>query len=223
MTAIRGVILDVDGTLVDSNDAHAHAWVEALAEHGRAVPFDRVRRLIGMGGDKLLPEVTDLREDTPEGEAIGERRSKIFKEKYLPKLRAFPGVIDLLKLLQGRGLKLVVASSAQEDELDSLLDIAGAKPFLEEVTSSSDAENSKPDPDIVEQAARQLKLPAESLVMIGDTPYDVQAAEKTGIPTIAFRCGGWGDRDLAGAVAIYDGPEELVREFDRSPLGSLVS
>jgi len=109
---VRGVILDVDGTLVDSNDAHARAWVEALKEGGFDVPFDRVRRLIGMGGDKLLPEVTGLQEDHPRAKPIGERRGQIFKTKYLPSLRPFPGTRDLLLRMRGEGLKLAVASSA---------------------------------------------------------------------------------------------------------------
>src|SRR4051812_43129426 len=121
MNAIRGVLLDVDGTLLDSNDAHAHAWVKALAEHGRKVPWKVVRRLIGMGGDKLLPEVADIREDSAEGKQISARRGEIFQTDYLPSLQAFPGAHELLQRMRAEELRLVVASSAKEDELKGLL------------------------------------------------------------------------------------------------------
>src|SRR5829696_4296497 len=109
---VRGIILDIDGTLVDSNDAHARAWVEALAEHGIQVPFEKVRRLIGMGGDKLMPRVCGIREDSPEGKKISKRRKEIFRERYLPSLRPCRGARELLQRMHAGGLKLVVASSA---------------------------------------------------------------------------------------------------------------
>src|SRR5438067_9175405 len=123
MGTIRGVILDVDGTLVDSNDAHAHAWVEALAEHGLRVPFAEVRAKIGMGGDKLLPAVSGIEEDSTRGEKVSKRRREIFKERYVPLLRAFPGTKELLARMREGGLQLAVASSAKEDELHALLQV----------------------------------------------------------------------------------------------------
>jgi HAD superfamily hydrolase (TIGR01549 family) len=218
MKPIRGVILDVDGTLVDSNDAHARAWVEALAEAGIRVPFERVRPLIGMGGDKLLPEVSGISEETEEGKRIGERRAEIFKERYLPELKAFPKTKELLRHMRARGLKLVVASSAKEDELKSLLKLAGADDLIEEKTSSDDAENSKPDPDIIKAALDAAKLSADEVVMIGDTPYDVESASRAGVRVIGVRSGGWKDGDLRGAIAIYDGPADLLENYESSPL-----
>ena len=215
---IRGVILDVDGTLVDSNDAHARAWVEALAEEGIRVEFERVRPLIGMGGDKLLPEISGIEEESPEGKRISERRGEVFKEKYLPSIKPCRGSRELLKRMKGDGLKLVVASSAKEDELDPLLEIAGASGLIEEKTSSDDAENSKPDPDIIQAALDGSGLSPEEAVMLGDTPYDIEAAKKAGVDTVALRCGGWKDEDLAGAIAIYDDPADLLAHYDRSPL-----
>lgn len=218
MKAIRGVLLDVDGTLVDSNDAHAHAWVRALAERGITVTFEKVRRLIGMGGDKLLPQAAGIREDTPEGKRIGERRGEIFRTEYLPSLRPLPGAPDLLRHLKAQQLRLVVASSAKEDELKGLLKICGADELIEAVTSSDDAEHSKPDPDIVLAALAELELPSEHVLMLGDTPYDVEAAKRAGVAIIALRCGGWSDADLAGAVAVYDDPQDLLTHYDSSPL-----
>ncbi|MGA9770840.1 MAG: HAD family hydrolase [Blastocatellia bacterium] len=223
MKKIRGVILDIDGTLVDSNDAHARAWVEALAEEGISVPFDKVRPLIGMGGDKLLPRVSGLEEDSPRGRRIGQRRGEIFKERYLPRLKPFPSTRDLLLKMRERGLKLAVATSAKEEELKPLLKIAGANDLIEEKTSSDDAENSKPDPDIVKAALDESGLSADEAVMIGDTPYDIEAASRAGLKIIAFRSGGWNDADLARAIAIYDGPADLLAQYDSSPLKETIN
>jgi HAD superfamily hydrolase (TIGR01509 family) len=215
---LRGVILDVDGTLVDSNGAHTRAWVEALAEAGHDVPEPRVRRLIGMGGDKIVPTLTGLPEGSAEAERIAERRGEIFRSKYLPSLRAFPGVRDLLLRMKQDGLALAVASSAEKEELTALLRTAGADDLLEAQASSGDAERSKPDPDIVRAALHGLGLPPDEVAMIGDTPYDLEAAARSGITAVAFRCGGWTDSELSGAAAIYDDACDLLARFDESPL-----
>jgi len=214
----RGVIFDVDGTLVDSNDAHAKAWVEALAERGHEVPFERVRPLIGMGGDKLLPAAAGIEADSDEGQAIGERRGEIFRAQYLPRLEAFTGSRQLAQALKDRGFRLAVASSAQEEELGPLLRIAGVAEFLEAKTSGDDVESSKPDPDILHAALRRLRCAPADALMIGDTPYDVEAARRAGIDCVAFRSGGREEADLEGARAVYAGPWDLLRHLDASPL-----
>ncbi len=216
---IEGVILDVDGTLVDSNDAHAQSWVEALAEHGHDVPFERVRPLIGMGSDKVLPAASGLDVESEEGERITERRKQIFKERHVPRLRAFPGVRALLERMRADGLELVVASSATEEDLKPLLEIAGAEELIERSTSSDDAEESKPDPDIVRAALASSGLPADQVLMIGDTPYDVAAGARAGVGVIALRCGGWTAEELAGALAVYEDPADLLAGYESSPLG----
>ena len=220
---LPAVILDMDGTLVDSNDAHAHAWVEALGEAGHHVPFERIRPLIGMGGDKLLPEVIGLSEEEPRGERISERRGEIFREKYLPHVDAIEGAADLVAHLKAEGHRLAVASSAKGDELEHLLRIAGIEKLVEHRTSSSDADNSKPEPDIIHAALDRLSCPPGEAVMIGDTPYDVEAARRAGMETVAFRCGGWDDEGLGGALAIYDGPADLLRRYASSPLARAAS
>ena len=220
MAALAGVLLDVDGTLVDSNDAHAYAWVEALAEHGVKVEFAAVRRLIGKGGDKLLPEVAGIESDSKKGKAIGERRAEIFQKGYLPKLGPTPGARQLLSRLTASGLKLAVASSAKEDELAGLLRVCGADEVVQASTSSDDAENSKPDPDIIHVALAQLGESADRVILLGDTPYDVEAALKAGVRVVALRCGGWGDADLSGALRVYDDPADVVRQFENSPFAA---
>jgi HAD superfamily hydrolase (TIGR01509 family) len=222
MYPVRGVILDVDGTLVDSNEAHARAWVEALAEQGIQVPFAKVRKLIGMGGDKLLPAAANIRADSEQGKKISGRREEIFKARYLPTLHPTPGAADLVRYMHARGLQLAVASSAKPDELKALLRVCGAEPFIDTTTSANDVARSKPDPDVIETALPDLGLPARAVVMLGDTPYDVESARLAEVGVIAFRCGGWGDADLAGALAVYDHPADLLVHYDSSPLGEAV-
>jgi len=212
-----GVLLDVDGTLVDSNDAHAHAWVRALTEAGARAEFPVVRRLIGKGGDKLLPEASGIDADSAGGKAISKRRGEIFRTEYLPKLRPFSRAKELLARMRHEGLQLAVASSSREDELDGLLRVCGADEFIEASTSSDDADNSKPDPDIVHAALERLGHPPERVILLGDTPYDVEAATKASVRVVALRCGGWDDADLRGAIRIYDDPASRSAGFDESP------
>jgi phosphoglycolate phosphatase-like HAD superfamily hydrolase len=211
---IEGVIFDVDGTLIDSNDAHAHAWVDALVEFGFDVSFEEARPLIGMGGDKVVPTLAGLEEDDERGERISKRRGEIFMEKYFPGVRAFPKTRELFVHLREAGLRIVIASSAKKEELDHFLDRARVRDLVEDKASSSDAESSKPDPDILHAALEKLGLEADQVVMVGDTPYDVEAASRAGIRTIALRSGGWSDEDLAGTIAIYDDPADLLAHVD---------
>ena len=216
--ALKAVLFDVDGTLVDSNDAHAHAWVKAFAESGVTVEFRHVRRCIGMGGDKLMPEVSGLKEDSPLGSTIAKRRGEIFTTEFLPKIQPFKDSGRLVAAQKDLGLTVVAASSAQEDELKALLKIAGADAVMDAATSSDDADESKPAPDIIQAALKRAKAAPREAIMIGDTPYDVEAAQRAGVAIIAFRSGGWRDADLAGAIAIYDGPWDLLEQLDESPL-----
>ncbi len=214
---LHGVIWDVDGTLVNSNDAHARAWQSALAEFHLYVSFETVRAAIGMGGDKLLPTVASIDAESELGRAISARRGEIFKSEHLPKLRAFPEGRRLLLRLAERGLEHAVASSAQREELEALLQVANIQDLLVDKTSSA-AGRSKPDPDIVQAALDALELEPEEAIMIGDTPFDIEAASRVGLRTVALRCGGRSDHDLGGAVAIYDSPAALLEALDTSPL-----
>ena len=216
--AFKAVLFDVDGTLVDSNDAHADAWVQAFSQHGVNVDWRKVRRCIGMGGDKLMPEVSGLDEESAAGSKIAERRSEIFKRDFLPKISPLRDARQLVAAIRERGYAAVAASSAQKDELTPLLRIAGADWLMDEATSSDDAAESKPEPDIVIAALKRAGVTAPEAIMIGDTPYDVEAATRAGVKIIGFRSGGWGDADLKGAIAVYDGPWDLLARIDDSPL-----
>ncbi len=214
------VLFDVDGTLIDSNDAHARAWVAALAEAGRPVPFERVRPLIGMGGDRVLPELAPgLTDDTEPGKSITQRRLEIFTERELPHIRAFPGARELLNAVRARRARVVVATSAKKAELDGLLARGDLGPLVDVASTSDDAGSSKPAPDVVEAALKKAKADARDAVMVGDTKYDVEAAHRAHVACVALRCGG-NAPDLADADAVYDDPAELIGALDRAPFAA---
>jgi len=218
-SALRTVLLDIDGTLIDSNDAHARAWVGSLRAHGYVVPFEQVRPLIGMGGDKVLPELTGLDPESGEAKRMGETRSELFLKRELPSLQPTRGVRPLLEHMLAVGLELTVATSAKSDEVRAVLEQAGVSDLIQLASSADDAERSKPDPDIVQAALRRCGRPACEAMMLGDTPYDIEAAARAGVDAIALRCGGWwNDAALAGAVAIYDDPQALLDDFEHSPI-----
>ncbi|TVQ06458.1 MAG: HAD family hydrolase [Leptolyngbya sp. DLM2.Bin27] len=218
--ALDGVILDIDGTLVLSNDIHAHAWVEAFASQGYEVEFDQVRSLMGMGSDQVLPQlVPDLSKATEPGKTIASRHTELVLTKYRPQLKPTAGARPLVQKLLEAGLKVVIATSASPEELDTMLKVAEIDDFQLEATTSSDADNSKPAPDIVEATLQKTQLAPERQIMLADTPYDIEAASRAGVAVIALRCGGFSDDDLAGAIAIYDHPADLLHHYDQSPLG----
>jgi HAD superfamily hydrolase (TIGR01509 family) len=219
--ALEGVILDVDGTLVLSNDAHAQGWVEAFAAFGYEVKFEQVRPLIGMGADQIVPKFAPgLSGKSGKGKEIADRRKELIINKFGPNLAPTNGARQLVAKMREQGLRLLIASSATSQELTILLKAAQVDDLLsqDEATTSSDAEASKPAPDIVEAALSKLEMQPDQVVMLGDTPYDVESAKKAGVGVIAFRCGGFDDSQLEDAIAIYDDPTDLLAHYDRSPL-----
>jgi HAD superfamily hydrolase (TIGR01509 family) len=208
--AFRTVLFDVDGTLIDSNDAHAEAWTRAFSEHGIDVAVTDVRPLIGMGGDKLVPAIAHVEDSSTLGQALTKRKKELFN-LALPGLPPTNGARALLEHLRDRNIDRVVATSADDREMRALLEQAGLSDLFSARTSKDDAGESKPDPDIVIAAMNRTDAQTESTVMVGDTPYDIEAARRAGIPAIALRCGGhWTDADFAGAIGIYDNPAALL-------------
>ena len=197
--------------------------MEVFAESGYPVLFEHVRRLIGMGGDKLLPRVAAVNGKSDEGKRLGKRQGEIFRARFLPSLRPFPGVRDLLERMRADGLTLVIATSAQKEDMRLLLEQAGVADLIEEHASASDAKESKPDPDIVQAAVALSGHRAEECVMVGDTPYDVEAALAAGVPIVALRSGGWDDAGLQGAIVIYADAADLLAQYSSSPFGSAAS
>jgi len=206
---ISAVLFDVDGTLIDSNAAHADTWAQALSERGVASDAARVRPLVGMGSDKLLPMV-GLAEDSSQGRAVTQRKKELFAQR-LPRLQPTRGARALVSYLRQQHKAVVIATSAGDDEMDALLQQAGVGDLIPKRTSSDDADRSKPDPDIVVAALHRTGSSPDRTAMIGDTPYDLEAARRAGVHAIALRCGGhWSDAELEGAIAIFDDPADLL-------------
>jgi HAD superfamily hydrolase (TIGR01509 family) len=214
----RGVLLDVDGTLVDSNDAHALAWEAAFADAGYAIAASRIRSLIGMGGAQLIEQLTGLAKSDRKHRAIASRRGEIFRTQWLPRVRPLTGARQLVLRLASEQYRFAIASSAQAEELEPLLAIADVEDLCATRITASDVERAKPDPDLIEVGVQRLGLERSQVVMIGDTPYDIAAARQAGVDTIGVTTGGFSAEQLAGAVAVFDGPAGLLAGWDRSPL-----
>jgi HAD superfamily hydrolase (TIGR01509 family) len=214
------VIFDVDGTLVDSVDAHAEAWQRVLAEFGHGVPLARTRAQIGKGGDELMKEFLSPQDIEQHGKAIDKRRSEMFKADYLEKVQPFPGVRALFERLLAEGHKLALGTSGNENEVAHYKKLLGIEDLDLVQTTSQDAERSKPHPDIFKAALDKLGVEAGEAVAVGDTPYDAIAAVKAGMGAVGVLCGGFPADDLrgAGCMALFDGPADLLARYAGSPL-----
>ena len=211
------MIFDVDGTLVDSVDEHASAWQDAFRDFGHDIAHDVIRAQIGKGGDQLLPVFLTEPELEAQGEALQSHRADILKQRYLSRIGAFPQVRALFQRLRDEGIRTVLASSAKSDELQHYKKVADIGDLVDAETSSDDAEKSKPHPDIFEAALGRLPgLSRDDVMVVGDTPYDAEAAAKAGLRTIGVLCGGFAERDLraAGCVSIYRDPADLLARFE---------
>jgi HAD superfamily hydrolase (TIGR01549 family) len=223
---LKAVIFDIDGTLIDSVDLHARAWQEALAHFGKRVEYGRVRYQIGKGGDQLMPVF--LSEDELErfGDELEKYRGELFKREYMSQIKGFPSVRELFERVKREGLRTALASSAKGGELKTYKKIARIEDLVEEETSSDDAEKSKPHPDIFEAALERLGgvKPSEAIV-VGDTPYDAEAAGKAGLKAVGVLCGGFPEEDLraAGCVRVYRDAADILAHFDTSPLAAKTS
>ncbi|HZG07978.1 MAG TPA: HAD family hydrolase [Allosphingosinicella sp.] len=218
----RAALFDVDGTLVDTNDLHTHAWAEIFRRYGHHIPLAAIRDQIGKGGDNLLPTLLPGIDDTLKQE-MDAARGDLFKCDYLPRAAPFPGVRALFERLVENKVKIVLASSASGEEVDYHLNLIACSDLVSASTSKDDVESSKPCPDIFAAAlAKVAPIPAEEAVVIGDTPWDIEAAARAGLRTIAFRSGGFDEAWLrsAGAAEIYDGAADLLARYDQSLLGA---
>lgn len=217
---IRAVLFDIDGTLVDSNDWHVRAWDEAFRAGGYHFDPDTIHAQIGKGTDMLVPALLPEANDDLV-EKLGEAHGAIFKSRYLERVRAFPQARDLLLRTHEAGKKVVLASSASKAELDYYLAFLDIRDIVSASTSADDVQNSKPAPDIFGVALKKVApVKPEDALVVGDTPYDVEAAAKCGLKTVAVRSGRFAEGMLheAGAIAIYDDVAALLAEFDQSPL-----
>jgi HAD superfamily hydrolase (TIGR01549 family) len=216
---IKAVIFDIDGTLVDSVDLHAQAWKEAFKHFGKDIPFEDVRHQIGKGGDQLMPVFFSKEELKRFGEEMEEYRGRLYKRDFLPKVRPFQKVRELFQRIESDRLRIALASSAKEEELKEYKKIAHIEDLVEEETSADDADKSKPHPDIFEAALKRLgDIEPYEAIVVGDTPYDAQAAGKIKLRTIGVLCGGFPEAELkaAGCIAIYKDPADLLARYDDS-------
>jgi HAD superfamily hydrolase (TIGR01509 family) len=218
----RGVLFDVDGTLVDTNYLHAVAWWEAMRQSGHRVPAARIHRAIGMGSDKLLDHVLDPGRDRADDDTMVGAHLTLYRT-YWERLSPLPGAADLLRAVAKRDLRVVLASSASRPELSALRRALDADPVIHAATSGDDASSSKPDPGILLVALDRAGLAAEHALLVGDSVWDVRAAASAGLPCIGLLCGGTSATELreAGAVETYDDPAALLADLARSAIAAL--
>jgi HAD superfamily hydrolase (TIGR01509 family) len=217
---LRAVLLDIDGTLVDSVDLHARAWHEAFWHFGKEVELAAVRSQIGKGGDQLVPVVLDEEELDAFGDDLQRYRTRLFARRYLPWVRSLPGARELVLRVRSRGLRVGLASSCKQDELGHYTALAGIDGLYDAATTADDAERSKPHPDVFDACLEELGVAPADALAVGDSPFDALAAARAGVRTVGLLSGGFPRRALeeAGCIAVYEDPADLVARFDASPL-----
>jgi HAD superfamily hydrolase (TIGR01549 family) len=210
-------LLDVDGTLVDTNYHHAIAWYRAFREHGLTLPVWRIHRHIGMGGDQLVAAVAGKRVEDRQGDSLRAAETALYAD-LIGEVQPFADARRLLELLDGRGHRLVLASSGKRDEVEHYLDLLDARDLVEAWTTSADVERTKPDPDLVQVAMD--KVGGGGAVLVGDSTWDCEAADRAEVPTVAVLTGGFSEQELreAGAMAVYESLTELCERLDETPL-----
>jgi HAD superfamily hydrolase (TIGR01509 family) len=218
---IQAVIFDVDGTLIDSNEAHVAAWDRAFRHFGKQFPIEKLRQNIGKGADQYLPEFLNPEELRTMGDKIDKYRSEIFKKEYRAFLKPFPKVRELLERVRQDGKRIALASSGKKEDLREMKKLARIEDLIDCEVTADDADKSKPAPDIFAATLHKLGDPPPiEVIAVGDTPYDVEAAKKVGIATIGLLCGGFSDSELrgTGAIAIYRDPADLLEHYPASPI-----
>ncbi|GAC1428070.1 MAG: HAD family hydrolase [Acidobacteriaceae bacterium] len=215
---IHAVLCDIDGTLVESNWLHAAAWRDAFAVMGIELELEDVRRQIGKGGDELIPVFVPWWKRTWVEEPLKRYRKHVFEIDYMPKVKPFPLVRELLERMKAAGIHVALASSAKKDELEVYKRIAQIEDLVEETTSADDADRSKPHPDIFQATLEKLGVKAEEALALGDTPYDAEAAGKAGVWTVGVMTGGWSEKDLlaAGCVEVWKDVGDLLANMEHS-------
>lgn len=212
---LEAVLLDIDGTLVDSNDMHTDCWVEAFAHFGKSIEREVIRMQIGKGGDLLVPDTLNAREMRELGDELREYRGELWKRDYMDRVRPFAGAVEAIRDLHGRGIKLAFASSSNADEVEYYVELLGVGDLLEGTTSKKDAEFSKPSPEIFEAALERVKGDPARALVVGDTPYDILAAHRCKLAVAAVLCGGFPRDTLTKAEFLFEDLASLVKELDR--------
>ena len=211
---LKGLIFDIDGTLVDSNDLHTRCWLEAFEKFGRHFDYDGMRHQMGKGGDLLVPDLLQAREMRSFGERLKKYRGELFKEKYIKEVKAFPHVREVFEALRKRGIKIALGSSGNPEEVEYYTRLLGVEELIEGSTSKEDAKHSKPSPEIFEAALETIGTDAARTMTVGDTPYDVLASHRVALPVIGVLCGGFERELLAKAEFIFASVEEIAANLD---------
>jgi HAD superfamily hydrolase (TIGR01549 family) len=216
--AVEAALLDVDGTLIDTNYHHTLAWFRAFKQHGLVLPVWRIHRAIGMGGDELVPALVGKEADAEKGDDIRDTRDSLYQE-LIGEIEPLHGSHELISDLKERGVRVVLASSSPQDELDPYLALLDARELADAWTTKDDVEATKPAPDLVHAAL--AKAGTENAVMVGDTRWDIEAAAKAGVETVCVLTGGWSAQELrdAGAIAVFESVDELRERLDETPFG----
>jgi HAD superfamily hydrolase (TIGR01509 family) len=211
-------ILDIDGTLVDTNYHHAIAWYRAMRSRGATLPLWRIHRHIGMGGDQIVAALTSEEFEEEHGDAVREAEAERYKD-LIGEVQPLPGARELLIALKKQGHSVILASSAKSDEVEHYVDLLEARELADSWTTSADVEETKPAPDLVKSALKRGN--GDGAVMVGDSTFDCEAAGRTGVPTIGVLTGGFSEQELrdAGAASVFESPAELLEKLDRTPLG----
>lgn len=207
---LQGFIFDIDGTLVDSNDAHVRSWLDAFARHGKTVDDGVMRHQIGKGGDLLVPDLLNAKEMRKYGDDVRKLKGEIYKKDYLPDVKPFPGARETLEKLHDRGVRLALASSSDQEEVEYYTRLLDAERLLSASTSKSDAEFSKPSPEIFLAAVERAGSDPKLTFVAGDTPYDILAAHRIALPIVAVLCGGFERELLTKAEFIFENVREIA-------------
>ena len=217
-------ILDIDGTLVDTNYHHAIAWYRAFRDLGVVLPMWEVHRHIGMGGDQMVPALAGEEFASEKGEEVRDIEKGYYRE-LIDETEPLAGARALMERLKEQGHTIVLASSAKEAEVDHYLDVLDARELADSWTTSADVESTKPVPDLVEAALDRAGNTETGAVLLGDSTFDCEAAKRADVPSIAVLTGGFSDEELreAGASAVYESVEELLNHIDETPFGTPVS
>lgn len=227
--AIEAVIFDIDGTLVDTVDFHAQSWERTFQHFGHQIPYEQIRAQIGKGSDKLMPVFFSIEElnrseddrSPTKGERMRDYRRELYKREYHPRIKAFPQVRELFLRIKADGKRIALASSATKDDLATYKQILNVEDLLDAATTTTEVESSKPEPDIFTATLDKLGgIAPARVIVVGDTPYDAEAASKANLRTIGVLSGGFSAENLrqAGCIAIYQDVADLLARYDESPI-----
>jgi HAD superfamily hydrolase (TIGR01509 family) len=215
----RTAILDIDGTLVDTNYQHAVAWYRAFRQNDVVLPVWRIHRHIGMGGDQVIAALTDEKTEEEKGDDIRGAEKALYLA-MIEEVEPLEGARELIERLKDAGKTVVMASSAKDDEVEHYLDLLDARELADDWTTSADVEATKPEPDLVKAALDKADTKPDDAVMLGDTPWDCEAARRAGVETVALMTGGFSEQELteAGAVAVFESLPDLLERIEETPL-----